>query len=42
MMNSTMKIVRGKVENAYADVIQNLYAAGGKDTCSEYNLKSLE
>ncbi len=42
MMNSSMKIVRGKVENAYTDVIQNLYAAGGKDTCSEYNLKSLE
>lgn len=41
MMNSTMKIVRGKVEAAYQNVIQDLYA-NGKDIYSAYNIKSLE
>lgn len=42
MMNSTMKIVRGKVEAAYAEVINNLYSANGKDIFNDYNLRSLE
>lgn len=42
MMNSTMKIVRGKVETYYKDVIENLYATNGKGIYSDYNLKSLE
>lgn len=42
MMNSTMKIVRGKVEAAYQPVIDGLYANNGKDIYSSYNIKSLE
>ena len=42
MMNSTMKIVRGKVETAYKHVVSDLYASNGKGIYTEYNLKSLE
>lgn len=41
MMNSTMKIVRGKVEAAYKDVIENLYKNNGKHIYGDYNIKSL-
>lgn len=41
MMNSTMKIVRGKVEGTFKDVIESMYATNGKDIYSEYNIKSL-
>ena len=31
LVNSTMKIVRGKVENRYADRIEKLYEAGARN-----------
>ena len=42
MMNSTMKIVRGKVEEHYADLLDYLYTAEAKDICNPRNLKALE
>ncbi len=41
MMNSTMKIVRGKVEEHYADLLDYLYTAEGKDIHNARNLKAL-
>ena len=42
MMNSTMKIVRGKIEKAYADRIESLYTPEGKSVLNEKNLDSLK
>lgn len=39
MVNSTMKVVRGKVEKRYADRIEHLYTPGGKDIFNEKNLQ---
>ena len=41
MMNSTMKIVRRKVEEHYADRIAYAYTAEGKALLNEKNLASL-
>ena len=41
MMNSTMKIVRGKVEEHYASLLDYLYTAEGKDICNPRNLAAL-
>ena len=41
LVNSTMKIVRGKVEKRYADRIEKLYAAGAKDIQNEDNINEL-
>ena len=41
MMNSTMKIVRGKVEEHYASLLEFLYTPEGKNLYSEINLKAL-
>ncbi|MDD2799685.1 MAG: AMP-binding protein [Bacteroidales bacterium] len=41
MVNSTMKIVRGKVEEVYADRIASLYTAEGKNVLNGDNLKSV-
>ena len=41
MMNSTMKIVRGKVEEHYASLLDYLYTAEGKDIHNERNLAAL-
>ena len=41
MMNSTMKIVRGKIEKAYADLIESLYTPEGKSFLNAKNLESL-
>jgi long-chain acyl-CoA synthetase len=41
MVNSTMKIVRGKVEKAYASRIDHLYTSEGKNPVNAENLKSL-
>ena len=41
MMNSTMKIVRGKVEEHYADLLDYLYTVEGKDIHNARNLKAL-
>ena len=42
MMNSTMKVVRGKVEKFYQDRIEHLYTPDGKVLCNEKNLDSLK
>ena len=41
MVNSTMKIVRGKVENAYEDRMKYAYTPEGKDIVNPQNLSSL-
>ena len=41
MMNSTMKIVRGKVEEHYASLLDYLYTAEGKDIRNERNIAAL-
>ena len=41
MVNSTMKIVRGKVEEYYADRIEYAYTAEGKELMNEKNMASL-
>ena len=41
MMNSTMKIVRGKVEEHYADRMAYAYTAEGKNLLNERNIASL-
>ena len=42
MINSTMKMVRGKIEKFYADRIDFLYSAEGKQIFNEKNLDSLK
>ena len=41
MINSTMKMVRGKIEKAYASRIDHLYTAEGKQIMNAENIKSL-
>ena len=41
MVNSTMKIVRGKVEEHYADRIEYAYTTEGKELMNERNIASL-
>ena len=41
MINSTMKMVRGKIEKAYAARIDYMYTAEGKKIFNEENFKSL-
>lgn len=41
MVNSTMKVVRGKVEKAYANRIDALYTSEGKDPLNRENIQSL-
>ena len=41
MMDSTMKIVRGKVEEHYASLLDYLYTTEGKDIHNARNLKAL-
>ncbi len=41
MINSTMKMVRGKIEKAYQSRIDHLYTAEGKIIDNEENMKSL-
>ena len=42
MMNSTMKIVRGKVEEHYASLLDYLYTPEGKDIHNPRNLEALK
>ena len=42
MINSTMKMVRGKIEKAYAERIHYLYTAEGKQTLNAQNLDALK
>ena len=41
-VNSTMKIMRGKVEAHYADRLKKLYEPGGKEMLNEDNLEALK
>ncbi|MDY3068747.1 MAG: AMP-binding protein [Parabacteroides sp.] len=41
MVNSTMKIVRGKVEKAYADRLEQLYTPEGKNPQNKWNYESI-
>ena len=41
MVNSTMKIVRGKVEKAYADRMAFAYTPEGKNIVNAQNLAAL-
>jgi long-chain acyl-CoA synthetase len=41
LVNSTMKIMRGKVEERYAERIEYMYAAGGKDMINEHNINAI-
>lgn len=42
MINSTMKMVRGKIEKAYADQLEYVYTAEGKKVDNPQNLDALE
>lgn len=42
LVNSTMKIVRGKVEKTYADRIEQLYTPEGKNPVNTQNISSLK
>jgi long-chain acyl-CoA synthetase len=42
LMNSTMKIVRGKVMDRYADLIEYLYTPYAKDVSNERNIEEIE
>ena len=42
MINSTMKMVRGKIEKAYADRIDYLYTPEGKQILNEKNLECIK
>ena len=42
MMNSTSKIVRRKVEEHYASLIDYMYTAEGKDIHNERNIEALK
>jgi len=41
LVNSTMKIMRGKVEERYAERIQNLYESGAKNIDNKENIEAL-
>lgn len=42
LMNSTMKIVRGKIMDRYMDLIEFLYTPDAKDISNESNLEEIE
>ena len=41
LVNSTMKVIRGKVEERYVDRIAGMYEAGGKEIINEKNIEAL-
>jgi long-chain acyl-CoA synthetase len=41
LVNSTMKIMRGKVEERYADRIEALYASGAKEIANKENVEAI-
>ena len=41
-MNSTMKIVRGKVEERYADRLEYVYTPEGKKATNPKNLEAIK
>lgn len=42
LMNSTMKIVRGKIMDKYMDLIEYLYTPNAKDVTNERNMEEIE
>ena len=42
MINSTMKMVRGKIEKAYAERINYMYTAEGKKLLNPQNIDALK
>ena len=42
MINSTMKMVRGKIEKAYAARIEYMYTSEGKQLMNQQNIDSLK
>lgn len=42
LMNSTLKVIRGKVEERYAERLDALYTPEGKGVCNEKNIEALE
>lgn len=42
LMNSTMKIVRGKIMDKYTDLIEYLYTSNAKDASNERNIEEIE
>jgi len=42
MLNSTMKLVRGKVEQAHKSTLEYLYTPDGKRTINEKNMRAME
>lgn len=42
MLNSTLKLVRGKVENGHKSTLQYLYSAEGKKIVNELNMREME
>jgi len=42
LMNSTMKIVRGKVMDKYEEIIDYLYTPDAKDVANERNIEEVE
>ena len=42
MINSTMKMVRGKIEKAYAARLEYIYTSEGKQICNQQNLDALK
>jgi long-chain acyl-CoA synthetase len=42
LMNSTMKIVRGKIMDRYMDIIDYLYTPNAKDVNNERNIEEVE
>jgi long-chain acyl-CoA synthetase len=41
LMNSTLKVVRGKVEEKYQHTLEFLYMPEGKDICNDHNRKTV-
>lgn len=41
MMNSTLKVVRGKVEEHFRERIDYVYTPEGRELCNPRNLESL-
>jgi long-chain acyl-CoA synthetase len=42
LLNSTMKIVRPKIEQVYENLFEMMYAADGKSKSTDYNIRLLE
>lgn len=42
MINSTMKMVRGKIEKAYADRLVYIYTTEGKQLCNPQNIEAIK